>query len=93
MPKWIAVMLLVSLVIALLSPFASPNPDGLERVAKDKGFINKALSYLKSPMPNYVLPGMSNSFLATSGAGIIGTLITFAAAYYLGRIFLVKKAR
>lgn len=93
MSKWVAIMLVISLVIALLSPFASPNPDGLEKVAEDKGFMDKALSYLKSPMPDYVLPGISNSFLATSGAGIIGTLITFIAVYYLGRIILVKKAR
>ena len=30
----------LSLALAIfLSPFASPHPDGLERVAEDKGFI------------------------------------------------------
>ncbi|MGW8251770.1 MAG: PDGLE domain-containing protein, partial [Anaerolineales bacterium] len=36
-------------------------------------------------VPDYVLPGISNEALATIAAGIIGTLIVFAIAFYIAR--------
>jgi len=35
----ITVFIVAVLIAAILSPFASSYPDGLERVAEDKGFI------------------------------------------------------
>lgn len=82
----------VTLVIAgLLSPLASPNPDGLERVAEDYGFMERAINVLRAPIPDYVLPGFSNEALATGLAGIIGTTVVFLVAYGVGRV--LTKAR
>ena len=68
----------IALVLAVLSPLASANPDGLEWVAEQKGFLEAARAPLYNLIPDYVLPGVSNEALATILAGVAGTLIVFA---------------
>ena len=84
--------LLTALLLAiLLSPFASSWPDGLEKVAEDKGFLEKGevKPSVTSPIPDYAWPGISNEKIATSFAGIIGTLMVFGMGY--GVAALLKK--
>jgi hypothetical protein len=73
---WIAA-LVVALLLALLSPLASPHPDGLERVAEDDGFIDRAQEAPYEVIPDYLFPGIENERLATIAAGVVGTLVTF----------------
>ena len=85
--KHIVIGLLIAVAIAVfLSPFASPSPDGLERVAEDKGFLHLAegLELIRAWMPDYVFPGIANEALATSLAGFVGTLLVFAVLTGLG---------
>jgi cobalt/nickel transport system permease protein len=70
----------VALLLSVLSPLASANPDGLEWVAEQAGFLQAARAPLLSLIPDYVLPGVSNEALATILAGILGTLIVFGVA-------------
>lgn len=96
MRKGIYVALLVSLVIAaFMSPFASSNPDGLERVAEDKGFIHlsEGKEIVKSPMPEYVMPGVENEKAAGSMAGVAGTIITFLTMYGMGKLYIKKSGQ
>ncbi len=96
MHKGIFMVLLVSLVIAaFLSPLASSNPDGLERVAEDKGFIHlsEGKEVVKAPMPDYVVPGVKNETIAGSIAGVVGTILTFGAMYGIGKLYIMKKSR
>ncbi|MBE3588018.1 MAG: PDGLE domain-containing protein [Thermoanaerobacteraceae bacterium] len=89
--KTLLVGLLVALAVAaLLSPFASPSPDGLERVAEDQGFLHLAegKELIHALMPDYVFPGIAHEGLATALAGVVGTLLVFAAMYLLVRIIL-----
>ena len=72
--------LLLALGLAVASPLASSNPDGLEWVAVEQGFFNTAQGSLYEVIPGYVLPGISNGSLATILAGVIGTLIVFGVA-------------
>lgn len=84
--------LLLALSLAIfVSPFASPWPDGLERVAEDKGFIELAevKPIILSPIPDYTWPGIKNERLATSIAGLVGTLMLFGLSLGLG--YLLKK--
>ena len=86
--KWWHWALLVSLVIAAtLSPFASPWPDGLERVAEMLGFAARAEgpATVGAPIPDYVFPGISSEGLATTVAGIMGTLLVFVVLYAVGK--------
>ena len=88
--------LAAALVIAVcLSPFASSNPDGLNRVSQDQGFDKKAQSHpIAKRLPffavfeNYAVRGVPRG-IATPLAGLAGTLVTFAIAWGAGKL-LVK---
>jgi cobalt/nickel transport system permease protein len=73
---WIAGMV-IALALAVASPLASSHPDGLEWVAGQKGFLDVAQEPLYKVIPDYVLPGVSDTALATILAGILGALIVF----------------
>jgi cobalt/nickel transport protein len=84
---WIGLVLAL-IVAGVLSVFASPNPDGLEKVAQTKGFIDlgEGKEVIRAPIPDYAVPGLKDEKLATAAAGIIGTVITFTAALGIGRV-------
>jgi hypothetical protein len=84
--RWWHVGLLIALALALLSPFASALPDGLERVAEDKGFMETAREAPYQVIADYVFPGMENEVLASIIAGLVGTLILFGVVYGLARL-------
>ena len=65
----------IALFITLFSPFASSHPDGLERVAEDKGFSGLADSPPYELISDYVFPWVGNEDLATILSGIVGVLI------------------
>ncbi len=75
--------LLLALAVALLSPLASPHPDGLERVAEDQGFIDRAQDAPYQIIPDYTFPGIANEALATIVAGVVGTVLLFGLGYGL----------
>jgi len=75
-----AVGLLVAVGAALLSPLASASPDGLERVATDQGFLQRAQSAPFTLLSDYTIPGL-NGGISTVIAGIVGLLIVFALVY------------
>ena len=82
--KEILFSLMIAIILAfVISPFASPWPDGLEKVAEDKGFIEKGEvpPALTSPVPDYAWPGIKNEGLSTGLAGVFGTLIVFCIGY------------
>ena len=90
--KDIILGLIIAVFLAvLISPFASQWPDGLEKVAEDKGFLRKGETggVVKSPIPDYAWPGIKNKRLATGVAGAAGTLIVFGLGY--GLAVLIKK--
>ncbi|UUY01552.1 PDGLE domain-containing protein [Svornostia abyssi] len=62
---------------AAVSPFASPQPDGLERVAEDHGFTGAGTSHA-APVADYAFPGVTDEKAATAAAGLAGTLLVFA---------------
>jgi hypothetical protein len=72
--------LLVTAGLGLVaSPFASSAPDGLERVAADKDFIDSAEDHAlaDSPVADYSVRGVDNERAGTGIAALIGVLITF----------------
>lgn len=86
-------MIVISLVIAgLVSWFASPRPDGLERVAEDHGFAEKAANPSFEIFPGYTIPGLG-AFWSNGMAGIIGTFITFFFIILLGKSVTRRKVR
>ncbi|MFC2026955.1 PDGLE domain-containing protein [Chloroflexota bacterium] len=89
--KWWLVALVFCLVLATISPLASSSPDGLEKVAEDKGFIGSASEAPFEIVADYVFPGIENEAVATILAGWLGTLLLFAIAY--GLAWLIKSRR
>lgn len=73
--------LAVALALATFaSPFASSSPDGLTRVAQDKGFVEREQLHSlqqSSPAEGYALPGIGDDRVATGLAGLLGTLLVF----------------
>lgn len=84
--------LLVSLLLAgVVSGFASGNPDGLERVAEDKGFAETAEDhrFADGPLGDYTVRGVEDERVSTGLAGVLGVGITFAVG--LGLFALVRR--
>jgi len=83
----------MALLIALfLSPFSSPSPDGLEKVAETKGFSEKGEGrtfWKVAPFSDYTLPWVKNEKVSTALSGLIGTLAIFLIALGAGK--LIKK--
>jgi len=84
--KFALVGLIVSLLLAVLSPLASSHPDGLERVVEEHGPAAAEARQPPVPMPDYAMPGVASESAATILAGLAGTLAVFAAALLLGRL-------
>jgi hypothetical protein len=91
MSRRVSMRLFVALALALaiglaffLSPYASSSPDGLERVAGNKGFLERGKVHRiqeDSPVPDYAFPGIDDPRLATGVAGFVGTLAVFAVGF------------
>ena len=90
--KDIVIALAIAVLVGLfLSPFASKRPDGLERVAKDKGFLasGERKTPVTAPLPGYTFPGIRQGKAATAVAGALGTLAAFGLG--LGLALLMRK--
>jgi cobalt/nickel transport system permease protein len=82
---WVIAGVVISLIVVLLSPFASANPDGLERVAMDLGFIDAGQSAPFEILPDYTIPFLGETPLSTILAGAAGMLVVLGLAYLAGR--------
>ena len=89
--NWWVAGLLLALAVAVLSPLASPHPDGLERVAEDQGFVDRAQDPPFHIFAGYLFPGIEDERLATILAGLVGTAIVFGLA--CGVAWVVRRRR
>ncbi|WP_121716713.1 energy-coupling factor ABC transporter permease [Streptomyces sp. E5N91] len=74
--------LVASLVLAgFVSFYASANPDGLEKVASDKGIDEKAKEHANadSPLADYGVEDITNARVSGGLAGVIGVGVTVVA--------------
>lgn len=90
---FLAAGLVVALVLAFfVSPQASSNPDGLEKVATEKGIDTKARdhTFASSPTADYGVKGVDDEGLSTGLAGVLGVTVVFVLAG--GLFFVVRRA-
>lgn len=95
----IRVFTVVALAVAVglataVSPYASSSPDGLEKVAGKKAFLDDGKLHSVqdgSPIPGYAFPGIDNPRVATGVAGFVGTLGVFVVGY--GIAFALRRRR
>jgi cobalt/nickel transport system permease protein/cobalt/nickel transport protein len=84
--------LLVALLLAgVVSHYASTSPDGLNRVAQDKGFAQTHTRHHAdgSPFAGYGTKGVGDARLSKGVAGVVGSLVVLALAG--GVTFLVRR--
>jgi PDGLE domain len=93
--RWfvIAGLLLGVALVVLVSPFANPDPDGLNRVALDEGFAASETDHEleESPLADYAVRGVDNERISKGLSGVIGLLATFALG--LGLFTLMRKRK
>jgi len=82
---WVFVGLIIALAVVLFSPLASGNPDGLERVATDLGFIGQGAGVPFEILPGYTIPAFGGTDISTILAGAAGALVVAIIAWGVGR--------
>ena len=87
---WIAAYLFL-LAVVLLAPLASSAPDGLERLAEDEGFAERATDAPFSVLAGYLFPGVENETVASLLAGWVGVTVIFLLA--VGVAVTLKRRR
>lgn len=87
------------LIAVCVSPFASQNPDGLDRVAQDYQFDTQATEQAPAQQlpfyhlfEEYAVRGVPAE-IATPLAGLAGTVLTFALAWGIGKLATRNSAR
>jgi len=93
-PRFVLAALVVSLVVAVgVAQFAVDEPDGLERVAEDLGFIESEREHALggSWFADYATAGVADDTVSLALAGIAGTLLTLAVG--TGLLLLVRDRR
>ena len=90
---WAIGIAIAALVVVVLAPLASSDPDGLERVAEDQGFIERAENFFSGLLGGYAIPGVDNEGLSTVLAGLIGVAIVVAIVLLLGRVVARRRVQ
>jgi cobalt/nickel transport protein len=82
--KWVAAgILVVTLVLAgVVSHYASSDPDGLARVAEDKGFASTEQDHAAGdgPFAGYAAHDVDNDRLSGALAGVVGVGVVLLLA-------------
>ena len=85
----------ISLFLAgVVSFYASSNPDGLEKVAQDIGFLDTAKEHTNADgvLADYGVKGIDNERASVGIAGVIGVIGTAVVGGLLFK-FLVRKPK
>lgn len=82
--RWVVVgVAVVALLLAgVVSFYASSSPDGLNRVAEDKGFASTERTHSSdgSPLAGYESKGVDDPRLSKAVAGVTGTVLVLVLA-------------
>ena len=94
--KFILAGIALSLVIAgVFSFYASSHPDGLEKVAETKGFLDTAKDPINSgsPLADYSVSGVDSERVSVGASGVIGVLATLVVAGIIFRLLAKKNSK
>jgi hypothetical protein len=85
----------VALIAAVASFYASSSPDGLEFVAGQLGFLDAAAPHASngSPLAGYGVAGVVDPRLSTGLAGLAGVLVVLVVALVVGLVLRRRKGR
>ena len=91
---FVSIGLLVAIgLVVFVAPLANSNPDGLERVAEDQGFIATAEDSVAtdSPLADYGVAGVEDNRTSTVIAGLIGVILVFT--FGVGLLVAIRRRR
>jgi ABC-type Fe3+ transport system permease subunit len=88
---WIAGVAIAALVVIVLAPLASSDPDGLERVAEDVGFIDQAENMFSGVLGDYAIPGIDDPAVSTVLSGLLGLAIVLLVMFVIGRVLARRR--
>jgi len=88
--RWLLAGMGIICLILLLSPFASSSPDGLEWVARQQSFIDKAVDAPYTILPDYTTPFIGEGGLSTVIAGLVGVVLVAVFVLVVSR-FIGKR--
>lgn len=90
---WVLAGIVISVVVVVAAAlFASGDPDGLERVAEDEGFIERAQDALYELFPDYTIPGIEDPVVTTVLSGLVGVAVVFALMWLVGRMLARRRS-
>jgi cobalt/nickel transport protein len=84
MKGYVNALILILVCLAVLIPFASSDPDGLEKVAETVAIEETETSSV-GLMPDYTVPAVENTYSSTLAAGVIGIFLVLGATLVLGK--------
>ncbi|MCC6618155.1 MAG: PDGLE domain-containing protein [Chloroflexi bacterium] len=88
---WVLGALAIVVAVMVAATFLrSGDPDGLNRVATDHGFIDADRGHPFSIIAGYVFPGLHEP-MATIVAGLIGIAVVFGIAWVIGRLLARRR--
>jgi cobalt/nickel transport system permease protein len=82
--------LAIALMLVVLSPWASPDPDGLEAVAEAQAFDDLAQDPFYELLPDYTVPVIDDVATTTILAVGLGTVVVFGLSWVLGKGLLTR---
>jgi len=81
--RYFKALILIPTCLAVLIPFVSNCPDGLEKVAESLG-IEEHTPIWTGLMPDYTLPTIDDPYVSTLLAGTFGVFLVLGVAFILG---------
>lgn len=90
MKKHLGTIALIVVFLAVLIPFASSSPDGLERVVETFG-VEEHAPFWNGLMSDYAIATIKDPYVSTLLASVFGTLMVLLATFLLGKAIAAKK--
>ncbi len=84
MKGYVKALILMLVGFAVLLPFASTYPDGLETVAETLG-VEENEPLWGGFMPDYTLPAVEHPYMSALLAGLFGTFLVLVLSFALGK--------
>ena len=89
---WVPGLVLAAIIVIVLAPLASGDPDGFERIGEEVGFIEAAQDAFYEILPGYTVPGVDDPVVSTILSGLIGISVVFLIMVALGRVLRSRRA-
>jgi cobalt/nickel transport protein len=85
MKKALSALALILIGLAVVLPFASTSPDGLEKVTETFG-VQQQTSFWEGVLPDYSVAVLGNGYISTLIAGVFGIMVVLIASLLLGKV-------